>query len=1408
MAARNARRLLRLVNSLLDFSRLEARRERPNLEPLDLATLTTDIASAFRSAIESAGLTLRVDVDPDLPPVWADRDSWEKVVSNLISNAFKYTFEGEITVALRARPLHAELVVTDTGIGIPEAELPNLFKRFYRVPGARGRTLEGSGIGLAMVHELVNRMYGSVRVLSREGEGTTFTIWIRYEPTQPVPAVPAPHPLTAPPPNAPALAAQLAEEAAQWIEQLGPAARPDGVLDDVLAPPVAAAGKPTGQKGRIVVAEDNADLRHYLLRLLGEEWDVTTVGDGPAALEATQRLRPDVLLTDVMMPGLDGFELLQRIRQTPDLKHTPVVFLTARAGEEAAIEGLLAGADDYIAKPFSPRELVARLRTAVERARADAALRASEERQTFLLRLSDVLRSLTDPAAVLGAITQATMQYFAADRCYYCEIANGIATIRRDTFRDGLPSVAGVYPLDSFVILQAVIAAGQPFVVADVQTTNLVDEELRQLCLAMQVISYINVPIIKNGEPAGVLCLVQSTPRNWTAQEVELVQETAERTWAAVERAHTVEALARSEEKHRTLFESIDEGVSTMEVLFDGQGKAVDYRFLEVNPAHEAMSGVGPDIVGKRIREVMPTIEVSVIERIGRVALTGEPIRFEQYVSALDRWFDIYLSRIGGDGSRTVASVFNNITERKHREANLAFLVEVSQDLASLTNVDETMNALGARIGAHFRASQCAFGEVSDNGQSVTVTHEWKSAKVPSLKGTYRVADYSTDEYQRACEAGETFIVRDVTADPRINAAQMTALGIGAFVTVPLVRDGAFRFNLNIYDSAPRDWHADEIELMREITNRIWTRLERARAEEALRESQQRLRLALDAAEMGTFRWYPQEDRTEQDARILTLLGLREDDSITLAKALATRIHPDDRALYAAAVARALDPGGDGQLGLDYRIVLPDGSLRWLHVNGQTFFTDETPPRPTLMYGTLLDITPRKRREANLIFLAEVNADLAQLTSFDVTMTALCEKLGTHFGAAVCAFSPVDEAAGTVAVQYIWHRADALSPAGVYRLDDYHSAEVQQTMRAGQPEVVRDTAALPAAAARLAALGIGAFVNLPFVRQGIWLFILTLTASAPRDWRDDELDLLRELTGRIWTRLEQARAEEALRESETRLRALVENLPGGAVFVVNQELRYVLAAGEALSVAGFEPGDLIGRTIFEAMPPAMAADYEVEYRRALAGETFELEHEAHGRTLLSRGVPLTDATGKIYAALAVSYDITERKRAEAALRAYEQQHRADLEQQVQDRTAELQQESRDFLQATLDASMDMIQVFAAVRDEAGQIVDFRWHLNNHTSGSRYGAVRGESLLERNPGVVEEGIFDDFKRVIETGEPIQTERHYAHEQFDGWFFQSIVKLGDGVATTTTDISARKQAEAEVQRLHEAMTLAKK
>ncbi len=365
---RNAVRLQKLVNTLLDFSRLEAGRAEASYEPVDLPALTRDLASVFRSAVERAGLALRIDAEPLGEPVYVDRDMWEKIVSNLLSNALKFTFEGEIEVSLRRQGGEAVLAVRDTGTGIPAAELPRLFERFHRVPGARSRTHEGTGIGLALVQELARLHGGRVAVESAAGRGSTFTVALPLGSAH-LPAERIGAARTLPPTGA--AAAAFVEEALRWSPEPAPAGGPSG-------DPQTGAPAGPGAAPRVLLADDNADMREYVARLLAGRFAVEAVADGETALARALAEPPDLVLSDVMMPGLGGRELTAALRADPRTREVPVVLLSARAGEEARVEGLAAGADDYLAKPFSARELLARVATHVELSRLRRRLLASE----------------------------------------------------------------------------------------------------------------------------------------------------------------------------------------------------------------------------------------------------------------------------------------------------------------------------------------------------------------------------------------------------------------------------------------------------------------------------------------------------------------------------------------------------------------------------------------------------------------------------------------------------------------------------------------------------------------------------------------------------------------------------------------------------------------------------------------------------------------------------------------------------------------------------------------------------------------------------------------------------------------------------------------------------------------------
>jgi signal transduction histidine kinase len=386
MLHRNALRLLKMVNGLLDFVRIEAGRLRATYEPTDLSVLTSQLASVYRSAVERAGLQLKVECTPLPEPVYIDREMWEKIVLNLLSNALKSTFDGDIRISVSHEGDHARLTVIDTGTGIPAAEIPHLFERFRRVEGAKRRSHEGTGIGLALVKELVELHGGHIDVTSSMGTGTTFNIYIPFGSSH------LAHGHVASDSSGSAVdsgaAAVYVREALGWLpcESTGNenAAARDRIPGE-LAPGTEAGDRTaalSGERSTILLVDDNADMRDYVRSLLGGRFHVLTAANGKAALELARQQQLDLVVSDIMMPELDGFGLLDALREDQATSQIPVILLSARAGEESRIEGVSAGADDSLAKPFTAREILARVEGQLKMARLRRQAREQQESLT------------------------------------------------------------------------------------------------------------------------------------------------------------------------------------------------------------------------------------------------------------------------------------------------------------------------------------------------------------------------------------------------------------------------------------------------------------------------------------------------------------------------------------------------------------------------------------------------------------------------------------------------------------------------------------------------------------------------------------------------------------------------------------------------------------------------------------------------------------------------------------------------------------------------------------------------------------------------------------------------------------------------------------------------------------------
>lgn len=393
LSRRSASRMLRIVNGLLDFSRIDAGERIGVSRPTDLAELTRDVAAMFRSTAEQAGLDLSLDC-PALPrPVVVDQEAWETIVSNLLSNALKFTRAGSISVELRGEPERVSLTVRDTGIGIAAEDLERIFSRFYRVGDPRARSHEGTGLGLALVRELVRMHGGSVTAESTPDRGTAIVISVPYAHT-----ATSEHARSkatgSSGPGVGATAELFVEEIRGWLQ-----------TDEARG---AVGSEEIAEEGAVLIVEDNHDMRDYLRRLLLPSYPVQVATNGDEAYRSAIEHRPCVVISDVMMPGSDGFRLLHDLRSDPRTKHVPVILVSARADPESTLEAFRLGADDYLVKPFGARELLARTRSVLESSRLRTTEAEARGRAEERALAHDELRSLlNDLKAAQGRIAAA-----------------------------------------------------------------------------------------------------------------------------------------------------------------------------------------------------------------------------------------------------------------------------------------------------------------------------------------------------------------------------------------------------------------------------------------------------------------------------------------------------------------------------------------------------------------------------------------------------------------------------------------------------------------------------------------------------------------------------------------------------------------------------------------------------------------------------------------------------------------------------------------------------------------------------------------------------------------------------------------------------------------------------------------
>jgi PAS domain S-box-containing protein len=895
---RNGLRLQKLVNTLLDFSRIEAGRVEASYEPTDLATVTADLASVFRSAIERAGLGLVVECLPLPNAVYVDRDMWEKIVLNLLSNAFKFTFAGEIVISLCWGGDHVALRVRDTGTGVPAHELPHLFERFYRIPNARARTYEGTGIGLALVQELVRLHGGEITVVSEVSVGTTFTVTIPTGTAH----LPADRVGVAPGLASTTLGAEaFVEEALRWLPD-EPAGIPLSVAAVAPPPP----GSRPAVSARILLVEDNADMRAYVRRLLSQHWEVVAVADGLKALQVAGERVPDLVLADVMMPGLDGFALLRALRADPRTATLPVILLSARAGEESRVEGLEAGADDYLVKPFSAKELLARVGARLEIARlrreAETALREREEHinrlnaqlradlasMTRLQRVSTRLVQTRDFAIVLDEILDAAIAITSAD------IGN-IQLLDGDTLKIVAQRGFEAPFLEFFNTVHQGLAAcgtamqrGERIIVEDVATSPLfAGLPACDAMLAAQARAVQSTPLLtRSGRLLGMFSTHYRAPHRPAPRELRLLDLLARQATDCIERAQAEDTVRQRTVQFETLLNAAPLGVYLVDA---------DFRIRQVNPTALQVFGDIPDLIGQDFDEVIhrlwaPAYADEIVRLFRHTLATGEPyVTPEQIEERRDRgvteYYEWQIHRLPlPDGRYGVVCYFRDISaqvctrqaiaesEARYRQLTTTLeqhvqertsLLALIQDVTRAANeattsavalqyaLDRVCVYTGWPIGHVYRAvapgadrwAPTALWHLDDPGRFAAfrqATETLELAGSPSLVG-------------QVAASGQPEWLHDVATDPTFQRQQVArAAGLHTGMAWPVLVGSEVAGVLEFYTTEALAPNPTLLEAMVQIGTQLGRTIERERAAAQVLQQQEALLQREKLAAMST----------------------------------------------------------------------------------------------------------------------------------------------------------------------------------------------------------------------------------------------------------------------------------------------------------------------------------------------------------------------------------------------------------------------------------------------------------------------------------------------------------------------------------------------------------------------------
>lgn len=742
-----------------------------------------------------------------------------------------------------------------------------------------------------------------------------------------------------------------------------------------------------------------------------------------------------------------------------------------------------------------------------------------------------------------------------------------------------------------------------------------------------------------------------------SAERIEIGGETFALTVIQdiTDRKKTVESLRESEERLRIATEAAN--------MFVWE---TNYPTNVIKWSENASQLIGrdseelPTIAGSGSFFVLPEDRQILIDGYERAVREGRDrynVEFRGYNKAneLRTWLaQSSIMRDENGNPARVIGVTQDITERKREQLDREFLLELGEKIRyGEFHPEHLLDEVTEMISKHLDAARCLFIEINEAENRGIIRHEYCRSGISSVAQEYKISDYSPETLKQS-RNGQIIVNNDAQNDPRtadIFETVYQPYDERAYISIPLFTDGRWTAIFWISDDKARNWMQQEITFLETVGERVWLAIEKVRNDEALRQSRERLRMAMEAAQIYTWEMNLATQEIQWSSNLEQVIGfaLPQEFGVTVNDF----VHHEDREPIQQKILEAIDTGKP--FASEFRLVNPhNGEIIW--VRGEGIRITDAKDKQSRFVGITKNITERKRAELNAQFLAEISQEMAQVTDEDQLAETVGKKLNSYLNVSVCAFIEIDEKATQVTINHEWHSKDSFALTGVYNLSEFVSDEFRRAVSGGEVVVIRDVFNdWRVDKDRFLKLNIGSHVNVPLIKDGQWKFTLGLYHTKPCNWREDEIELVRELALRIWTLIERIRAEEKLRDSEQKYRNLANAMPQ-LVWTANAD--GVVDYYNSLAT-NYEGINLNKVTQTWSWQPVVHPD-EIEatvsaWQQAQETGTYEFEHRikmADGtyRWHLSRALAVKDSeNNRVIKWFGTATDINELKVAESEL---------------------------------------------------------------------------------------------------------------------------------------------------------------